>query len=100
VLASLWPVDDLASAFLVGRFYREMAGGAKSPACALRDAQRWLRTVTVGELMALLREAKDLPPPAGPLAAATRSALRKDAADHRPYAAPWFWAAFIVCGKE
>ena len=100
VLASLWPVDDLASAFLVGRFYREMAGGAKSPACALRDAQRWLRTVTVAELMALLREAKELPPPAGPLAAATRSALRKDAADHRPYAAPWFWAAFIVCGKE
>jgi CHAT domain-containing protein len=100
VLASLWPVDDVASAFLVGRFYRELAGGAKPPACALRDAQRWLRTVSVAELMALLRAAKELPPPAGPLAAATRSALRSHAADHRPYAAPWFWAAFIICGRE
>ncbi len=100
VLATLWPVDDAASAFLVGRFYSELAGGATSHAQALRRAQNWLRTATVGELMARLREARELPPPAGPLAAGKRSEFRKDPPDKRPYAEPWYWAAFTLSGQE
>jgi CHAT domain-containing protein len=100
VLATLWPVDDAASAFLVGRFYREMRSGPKSPAQALRSAQNWLRTATVGELMVLLREAREMPSPAGPLAAGKRSEFRKDPPDKRPYAEPWYWAAFTLSGQE
>lgn len=100
VLATLWPVDDAASAFLIGRFYRELASGMKKPARALRDAQRWLRTATAAELMALLRELRELPPPEGPLAAAMRSDFRKYPPDSCPYAAPWYWAAFTLSGQE
>ncbi|MET0551472.1 MAG: CHAT domain-containing protein [Vicinamibacteria bacterium] len=40
VVASLWPVDDLASAELMTAMYREMLGPAKlAPAAALRRAQ-------------------------------------------------------------
>lgn len=40
VVASLWPVDDLASSELMTRMYRSMLGSRKAtPAAALRDAQ-------------------------------------------------------------
>lgn len=42
VVASLWPVDDDSTAFLMGDFYRRIGGGT-SHARALRDARRSLR---------------------------------------------------------
>ena len=40
VLVSLWPVDDLASSELMKRFYHEYIALGRSPAAALREAQR------------------------------------------------------------
>lgn len=40
VVASLWKVDDEATAALMTRFYREMLRQGRSPAAALRQAQR------------------------------------------------------------
>jgi CHAT domain-containing protein/tetratricopeptide (TPR) repeat protein len=42
VVASLWPVDDLATAELMKRFYRSMLVDRLTPAAALRAAQREL----------------------------------------------------------
>jgi CHAT domain-containing protein len=42
VVASLWPVDDLATAELMKRFYRAMFVQKLSPAAALRAAQQEL----------------------------------------------------------
>jgi len=39
VMASLWKVDDVATADLMGRFYRAMEKDGMSPAAALRQAQ-------------------------------------------------------------
>ena len=39
VVASLWQVDDLATAELMTRFYRHMLQGGERPAAALRAAQ-------------------------------------------------------------
>lgn len=51
VIASLWPVDDRATALLMARFYEEIAdpGAGEVPSAvlkALRNAQNWLRTLT------------------------------------------------------
>ena len=100
VLATLWPVDDAATALLAGRFYRERASGNHRPAHALRSAQNWLRGVTAQELMDIMREMKNAPPPAGPLAGRIRTALRKFDPDFRPFAPPYYWAAFTISGKE
>jgi CHAT domain-containing protein len=39
VIASLWRVDDAATADLMGRFYRKLLAGRQRPAAALRSAQ-------------------------------------------------------------
>jgi CHAT domain-containing protein len=39
VVASLWKVEDSATAELMGRFYRKMLQGKEHPASALRAAQ-------------------------------------------------------------
>ncbi|MGH9328976.1 MAG: CHAT domain-containing protein, partial [Vicinamibacterales bacterium] len=44
VVASLWPVDDLATTELMKRFYRGMLVDGLPPAAALRTAQRELAT--------------------------------------------------------
>jgi CHAT domain-containing protein/Tfp pilus assembly protein PilF len=43
VLASLWAVDDRATAALMGRFYERLLSRGTSPAAALRTAQQWMR---------------------------------------------------------
>ena len=44
VMASLWPVEDNATAALMERFYRALwSGEARRRAAALREAQLWVR---------------------------------------------------------
>jgi CHAT domain-containing protein len=43
VLATLWRVEDRATAELMGRFYREVHGGRTGPS-ALARAQRFMLT--------------------------------------------------------
>ncbi len=43
VLVSLWSVDDVAASLLMAEFYRQMLAHGRTPAAALRYAQRWLR---------------------------------------------------------
>ena len=51
VLATLWPVDDRATAFLVAKFYDGHLDEGLAPAAALRNAQLWLRSASRDELI-------------------------------------------------
>ena len=48
MLLSIWEADDFASLILMDRFYDNLSSMPAGQ--ALRDAQRYLRTVTIGEL--------------------------------------------------
>jgi hypothetical protein len=98
-LGALWPVGDLATTLLLGRFYEEWSGAAAEAAEALRRAQLWLAAESGARLGGRLRA----------LRAATRDVTTKDAAyidarlaqldaagEGTPFAASRSWGAFQV----
>jgi CHAT domain-containing protein len=93
-VASLWAVDDDATALLLVRFYQNLLGtraGLARPlgkAQALREATRWLRNLTDEEAR-------------GAVAALPRGkvvAPKRRAKEGKPYAHPFYWAAFVLAG--
>jgi len=99
VIVAAWPVDDTATAFLMGRFFRHHVAEALNAATALRRAQLWLRDATVealkSELGAVAQRAN----------AAQEQAISeclRGLADYAPgtapYSAPEHWAGFTLVG--
>jgi CHAT domain-containing protein len=109
VCLSLWKVDDAATALLMQRFYQNLLGkrpGLKAPlpkAEALAEAKTWLRELSREEAVQRaaqlsqgvprgkgrpLRLLQLTPPPAV-------GAAEND----RPFAHPYYWAAFVLIGQ-
>ncbi len=83
VISSLWAVDDRATAIFTSYYYAALKETQK-PALALQKAQQRLRKATVAEIcqeFPELEESMDLRKP-----------------ENRPYAAPFWWGAFICQG--
>ncbi len=101
VIASLWEVDDTATALLMSRLYENVLGSFDSPrtvsrktyapvqplpkADALREAKQWLRNLTKPEADKLVKEflGENARAPSG----------------DRPFADPYYWAAFVLVGN-
>jgi CHAT domain-containing protein len=104
-------VADSATALLMMRFYQNLLGkraGLKKGmprAVALHEAKTWLRKLTRGEAEKLLAGLLDRV--ARGERASIKKALvlrqpapsKKPVKDERPFAAPYFWAAFVLIGE-
>jgi tetratricopeptide (TPR) repeat protein len=99
VIVAAWPVDDTATAFLIGRFFRYHIAEALNVATALRRAQLWLRDATVEELTSTFREASQKANAAQRRAFATcRQRFSGLAPGAVPFSAPEHWAGFTLMG--
>jgi CHAT domain-containing protein len=100
VVFSLWKVPDLPTAVLMERFYTNLLYVRLGRDEALREAPSHVRDLSVGQmrgdwlsdrnvarLTALVPETGDY-----------LDRLRRQADDHRPFADPYHWGAFICQG--
>ena len=109
VVSSLWKVDELATAFLMIKFYenlrKDAKGKAGNVAIALNQAKIWLRDLThqdfekcldefmpqIEEILAKLSKGKRL------IAESSLKQVRDRRS--RPFASPYYWAGFIATGR-
>jgi CHAT domain-containing protein/tetratricopeptide (TPR) repeat protein len=100
LVISLWRVPDLATAFLMERFYHSLSGTGLDRDLALREAQRATRDVTVGQLRGDWLSDRMIDRLAAGDAAARRALqeLAQQPDGHRPFEHPFYWGAFICQG--
>ncbi|HVQ07427.1 MAG TPA: CHAT domain-containing protein [Allosphingosinicella sp.] len=100
VLATRWPVSDVATALFVSAFMTSHILKRNRPAFALQDGQHWVREATVEQLRPIVTNfiADNIPP-------ATRSALQefdRALADMHPsrqvFHHPYYWGGFTIYG--
>jgi CHAT domain-containing protein/tetratricopeptide (TPR) repeat protein len=94
-IASLWPVDDGATAVLMVLLYEEMVRSSLRPPEALRRAQLALQRLTFRDLQRVLSHYPDLRP-----ALRISGRLAADPLDptDTPFEHPFLWAGFVAVG--
>jgi CHAT domain-containing protein/tetratricopeptide (TPR) repeat protein len=99
VISSLWAVSDLSTALLMERFYHNHLFDGMDFSTALGKAQRWLRQASAHE-MGLAELWKYIYQKSGESDAAALRAMRyyRFNPEIRPFAHPYYWAAFTVNG--
>ncbi|MEG4851166.1 tetratricopeptide repeat protein [Microcoleus sp. B5-D4] len=108
-LSTLWIVDEISTALMMIRFYeilnQQRCQNKLHPALALKEAQKWLRTITYSELSDWYLELSEIT-----YNSSCSQDLRDEAnlirrnnakmeSDEPPYAALYHWAGFTITGK-
>jgi CHAT domain-containing protein len=101
VIASLWRVDDVATALLMHRFYRNLYGAEGEPVTtneALGEARSWLKSASRREIRTAETEWGLIV--AGEERSSSKSIVGTTVHSEAmtPYADPYYWAGFVLIG--
>ena len=99
VIGTLWPVDETSTALIMMKFYDFYFAKNLEPALALRRAQLWLREAARPALDAFLSELVRSGRLSSPQETMLRKPLTGGNANEKPYAHPYYWAAFQFYGS-
>ena len=102
VVSSLWAVPDLSTAMLMERFYSNHLKGSMEFAAALREAQIWVRNLQILEVVQYAERCyqqarQDEQAELYRQMRYYRTQAKQNPAQ-RPFAHPYYWAAFTVNG--
>lgn len=106
VVSTLWPVDEISSAWFMIYFYQELLAG-DSPALALKNTQNWLKNLTWQELANWIEQLGQLPSlPEGvdQLNARAENTIKEGSKigldQLTKYSDPYYWAAYTLTGQD
>ncbi|WP_414563475.1 MULTISPECIES: tetratricopeptide repeat protein [unclassified Anabaena] len=103
VISTLWAVESSASALVMIEFYRRLQEN-KSPVTALAEATTWLKELTAMELTIWYENLlNNLHPDELKIRAYLATYLYRSSKmipDKKLYSHPYYWAAFIIAGKN
>lgn len=102
VIASLWRIADYTTTLLMEKLYGNIYDGNMSKAAALRDAQLWLKGLTAGEALGLVKAMEEA-------SAVSEGSTRLDISpvrraislydpDSKPFSDPCYWAGYQLFG--
>jgi len=86
-------VDDLSTGLLMQKFYDNVIKHKMGKASAIREAQQYVRNLTVKEI----REIADKSEETVYSLAVGQHKAKKD--DEKPFAHPYYWGAFVCSGN-
>jgi CHAT domain-containing protein len=89
LVMSLWKVNDLATMILMEKFYQNLLSENMGRLSALRDAQKYLRDINIGELKSLFPEYNEI----------ITEYFSQESEDRQPFSHPYFWGGFILQGE-
>jgi CHAT domain-containing protein len=99
IVSSLWMIHPYATALLMMKFYDEMINQGTNIALALNKAQSWLRTSKTSEFRAWLNESNLNEIWQIELDKAFDKFEVEKGENFKPFASPYYWAAFRIIGK-
>ncbi|MDX2035342.1 MAG: CHAT domain-containing tetratricopeptide repeat protein [Isosphaeraceae bacterium] len=99
VVASLWPVSDAACVLLIDRFLTAWLDDERTVIDALEVARTWLRELSVDDLKEWLKKSAVMNEKHRAQSKRILERIIHDhPSDHRPFAEPYYWAAFVAAG--
>ncbi|MEO0077832.1 MAG: CHAT domain-containing protein [candidate division WOR-3 bacterium] len=102
VIASLWSIADYTTALVMMKLYENICPHRMTKAAALRSAQLWLKELTAGEALKILKAKEEVLEYSERMArediSPVRRAVSLEDPGSRPFAHPYFWAGYQLFG--